>query len=91
MLKRLLIAILSAAAAIVLLAFAASLFLDGTPNQASYEVYVDAQNRIFINGERGTEDRVYDLAGDMTIDFQFERHPDSTLGFCFRYRGCYRD
>ncbi|AKH70820.1 hypothetical protein IMCC21906_03183 [Spongiibacter sp. IMCC21906] len=91
MLKRLILALCIAAGAIILVALAASLFLDGSPNRARYEVYVDAQNRIFINGERGTEDRVYDLAGDMTVDFHLERHPDATLGFCFRYRGCDRE
>lgn len=91
MIKRLFLAIFFAAVAIVAVAFAASLFLDGSPNRARYDIYVDAQNRIFINGERGTEDRVYDLAGDMTVDFNLERHPDATLGFCFRYRGCDRE
>lgn len=86
--KRFLIALVLAAAGLLAVLFLTALFLESSPNQLSYRVYVDAENRIFINGEPGTENKVYDLARDMTVEFELEYHPSSTLYFCFKERGC---
>ncbi|MBD2857655.1 hypothetical protein IB286_01460 [Spongiibacter sp. KMU-158] len=86
--KRFLIALILAALCLFALVFAAALFLDSSPNKLHYRVFIDANNQIFINGELGTENRVYDLARDMTVDFELEYDPMSTLYFCFKERGC---
>lgn len=88
MLWRLVLAVVGAALGLFVLALAASLFLSGDPNHLSYDVYIDAQNRIFVNGEPASEYRVYELGRDMTVDFTIRYHPASTRHFCFMERGC---
>ncbi len=88
--KRFFFAVVFAGAALFSLLFVTALFLNSSPNQLKYRVYIDANDRIFINGELGTENKVYDLARDMTVEFELEYHPQSTLYFCFMERGCER-
>lgn len=85
---RILLALLIAAGGLALVLIVAAMFFGGSPNQLRYEVYVDGANRIFVNGEPASEDRVYDLARDMTVEFELEQHPASTRRFCFQDRGC---
>ncbi len=89
--KALLGAMLLALAALTLLLLGASLFFEDSPQRLEYQVYVDAANRIFVNGEPASEEQVYRLGRDMTIDFELQRHPAATKGFCFVQRGCFED
>jgi hypothetical protein len=65
-----------------------SWYLSTSPNMLTYSVYIDQHNRIFINGEISTEDKVYRLARDMTVGFEIEKHDKANLSFCFQERGC---
>jgi hypothetical protein len=65
-----------------------SWYLSTSPSILSYSVYIDQHNRIFINGEISTEDKIYRLARDMTVDFEIKKHDKASLSFCFQERGC---
>ncbi len=66
-------------------------FISSSPNKQHYAIYIDEKNRIFVNGERATEERVYRLGRDMTIDIEIKRHSQASLTFCFQERGCIAD
>ncbi len=63
-------------------------YINSSPNKQHYAIYVDEKNRIFVNGERATEERVYRLGRDMTVDIEIKRHSQASLSFCFQERGC---
>jgi len=63
-------------------------YVGSSPNKQHYAIYIDEKNRIFVNGERATEDRVYRLGRDMTVDIEIKRHSQASLLFCFQERGC---
>ncbi|WP_372777941.1 hypothetical protein [Litorivivens sp.] len=63
-------------------------YVGSSPNKQHYTIYIDEKNRIFVNGERATEERVYRLGRDMTVDIEIKRHSQASLSFCFQERGC---
>jgi uncharacterized membrane protein SpoIIM required for sporulation len=86
--KKLLIPMVAALAIVFSVLTFTSWYLSTSPNMLSYSVYIDQHNRIFINGEISTEDKVYRLARDMTVNFEIKKHNKASLSFCFQERGC---
>ena len=85
---RFILPVFAALLALLLLIGVATYYLESAPNQLSYRIHVDAENRLYINSRPANEDQVYDLGADMTIDLSIEYHPRSDIRFCFQERGC---
>ncbi len=88
---RFLIPMLTSIAVIAAVVFALALYMGSSPNKKQYSVYIDENNRIFINGKRSTEEQVYRLGRDMTIDISIKKHAQASTSFCFQERGCMGD
>ena len=86
--KRLLFSVCFALIAILVLIGGAALYLDSSPNQVHYSVYVDERDQIFINQKLSNEDNVRRIGADMTVDLSIDYHPASHVRFCFQVRGC---
>lgn len=86
--KPLLFSVCFALIGILVLIAGAALYLDSSPNQVHYYVYVDERDQIFINQELSNEDKVHRIGADMTVDLSIDYHPASRVRFCFQIRGC---
>ena len=88
---RFLIPMLASVVIIVATVSGLAWFISSSPSKQHYAIYIDEKNRIFVNGERATEERVYRLGRDMTIDIEIKRHSQASLTFCFQERVCIAD